>query len=194
MTVVLALRKEFEDSPPYIVYGSDTLLVRGDEKTNLTKGKFIEYDNFIVLFSGVASVRHTLEEFFTKKSLRRRKFMEMKDSTDALDFIAEVTKRLKERLGELGSADAEESSNFQLILVTPHMLYSIDKWGYVTESPDFAIGGSGANCITGLVNSHYPNIEDKEMLVDLANEALIQACQLNLYCGEPIVIKEWDTE
>lgn len=192
MTVVLALRKEFENSPPYIVYGSDTLLVKGDQKNNLSKGKYIEYDNFVVLFAGLAGVRHILEEFFTRKSLRNRKFMEMKDSSDAISFISEVTKRYKERLAEVG-APSEADNNFYLILAAPHMLYSVDSGGHVTESPDFLIEGAGATCIQGLINSQIGLVQDKDELVDLANEALLQACQLNLYCGEPIVLKEWET-
>jgi len=189
MTAIVATRKKFGNKT-YVCFGSDTLITRNNEiELARNNHKFIEYTNFTVLFCGVVSVQTVLEEFKRKKSLKVRKFMQMKDKGDVHDFAATVTKMLKEKLDELGGSGSDGADDFALIIVTKDKLYETDKYAFVCEHDCYISDGSGKPYMDGVLLSGYDRVSSPEELFELTYKCVETATRLNITCGGNIVVK-----
>lgn len=189
MTSILAIRKVI-DGDLRIVWGVDSQFSAGTHKVPLNNcHKFIEFPSFVVLFAGSASVQHVLEDFRYSKVLSKKPYMKMRHRRDVHRFASEVTGTLRKRLKELGAPE-DQGHDFTLIIATPERLYEADWWAFITES-DFVTGGSGGPLLQAVLMSEYSSITTLSGLHDLAERALNIACQIDLYSGPPIIVREF---
>ena len=188
ITAIAALRQKIGNKWE-VVWGCDSRFTRGSEiLLNSNTHKYIEFDNFTVLFCGAAAIQHILEEFKRKKSLSNRKFMAMKNKSHVFEFTEMANKMLKEKLDSLGGT--EEGGDFSLIIVTRHGLYLLDKWAFIEESPTVMTAGSGSPYMVGYITGSLPQIETLDDMKELIYTAIETAVKLNNTCGEPITVKE----
>jgi ATP-dependent protease HslVU (ClpYQ) peptidase subunit len=188
ITAICALRLKI-DNKIEVVWGCDSRITRGNEICYANNNhKFVEFDNFTVLFCGSAAIQHILDEFNRKTSLKKRKFMAMKNINHVFEFTELATKMLDTKIDALGGSD--EGGEFSLIIVTVHGLYLLDKWAFVEESSVMMTSGSGSPYMDGFIKGSLENIKTLDDMKEVVLKSLQVAVDLNTTCGAPLHVKE----
>lgn len=191
MTSIVAIRKVIE-GVPYVVYGHDSQVTFGERKAILRNShKAVEFPNFTALFAGCGPVQHVLEDIRDRKWKNNKlpSYLQMRNRRDVHRFAIEVTTAVKKKLKDL-SAPENEGDDFQLVIATPSKLYDVNFWAFVVETEDFAAGGSGSPYLQAILISNYNSVTTTADLHALAHKSLHTACQIDLYSGLPITVKE----
>lgn len=195
MTAVLGLRKVF-NGEPFVVVAADSLFALGFTRMRpKNASKLVKFPNFVVGFSGVATIQPLLLQFSQDTSLLNQKFMKMTTSMDALRFGDAVFTEYKARLETSGEANLSTDMG-DLIIATPEKLFCVDRFRFVSEHEDFVSTGCADELIAGLLGFTYELVGCPEDLMYLANDVIEKVCEANIGCRPPVrlaVVERYET-
>lgn len=190
MTAILGIKKVLDSGETRVVIASDSLFARGTSKIkSKNRAKLITFPYFIVGFSGICTMQMVLSDILREKAYIDEPFMEMKDLSDALEFsqicFAEIRDRLEAGGGDGGVLDGVGD----LVIASHNGLYNIDKYGFVSEHDAWATSGCADDILNGAMGVLYNNITSIEGLKDVANTAILIACEFSTGCEGPVCIE-----
>lgn len=173
MTAIIALKKNFNGAPKVLI-GSDSLFLQGYSRMKAKdRSKLIEFPNFIVGFSGLASIQPVIYDI--QKDLKLQKSspcFKMRSEQDALEFTRIVFLELKARLEELGET-FEGIGN--LVIATPTQIFDVDRYCMAVECEECAFSGCVDEFMAGIVAAKYDEVSTEEELEELLVLALTLA-------------------
>lgn len=189
MTSIFAIAKHIEGER-VTIWGADSQVSKGLHRSIAKNNfKYVEFAEFTVLFAGNASVQHIFEDFKYRKWKKVPEYFQMRHRRDFHRFAADITEALRKKLKDLGAPE-EDGHDFQLLVVTPSKLFESDWWAFVQES-DIVTGGSGGPLLQAILMSSYNEVTSREELLRLANKAIETTCQIDVFSGPPIIVKEF---
>ena len=192
MTAVVALKKKFGRKVVTVI-AADSLFSAGDFKLNAKDTcKLIQFPNFVVGFSGICTVQTLLKNLVKNKTLRKQKFMEMKNVFHANRFARKVFNDLDAILVESGEEHQVRQLVGELLFVTDKRIFRVDKYGFVSEFEEFTSIGCAYELTTGTLATMYAHVSTPEELKDLAEKSIEVACQYSLSCGPPITVLSYE--
>lgn len=186
MTITAAIM--YEDVA-YI--GSDSLVVCGSKKLTDLKNhsKIIKFDNFLVGYAGLASIRMAVLEVKNSPEYKRKSFLKMRSENDATKFATAVADKLDMILenNPIFKKDQDMETG-QLIILSKSGIYHIDELSGVVAHNNFCAIGSGQDFSFGAyeVLKKYLN---KDNVEETLKECINVSCIHSNLCEGPIVME-----
>lgn len=183
MTILVAVKKNGK-----IFLGADRIITFGNEfRTDLIGGqKIIKLKNAYLATSGYILMDNVIEHLVTTK----HKMMDnpFAKRADVFSFFLELYSELKKAYTLIDSGKDTYAGIYNVFfVVTPQSIFGVSNNLSVSEYPEYAAKGAGADFSLGSFYSLYDTIDDGAELARIALEA---ACHFSTVCKEPLDIIE----
>ena len=168
MTTILAVAKEFEGKRTVWV-SSDSRCTCGSEILSVEEEKIVAFPNFVVLFTGLATIGIVIRDLTKDRAFLREEICKMRSPSDAAQFMAVVQNNLKSLLEN--SPDSSAGGDSRIIIATPEKVYSVDAYLYAYET-DYIGDGSGGTWAQSWIEGTYDSMESKDDIFDSMKKAM----------------------
>jgi ATP-dependent protease HslVU (ClpYQ) peptidase subunit len=183
MTVLVAVKKNGR-----VFLGADRITTFGNEyHTDLVGGqKIMKLKNAYLATSGYTLLDNVLEHLVaTNHKMMDNPF---RTRSDVFSFFLELYSELRKSYTLVDTGKDTYAGVYNVFfIVTPKSIFGISNNLSVSEYPQYAAKGAGADYSLGALYSVYDSVHDGYELVRLALEA---ACHFSVYCREPLDIIE----
>jgi ATP-dependent protease HslVU (ClpYQ) peptidase subunit len=183
MTILVAVKKNGR-----VFVGADRITTFGNEyHTDLVGGqKIIKLRHAYLATSGYSLLDNVIEHLVaTNHKMTENPF---RHRADVFAFFLELYSELRKSYTLVDTGKDTYAGIYNVFfIVTPTAIYGISNNLSVSEFPQYAAKGAGADYSLGALYAVYDSVEDGHELVRLALEA---ACHFSVYCREPLDIIE----
>lgn len=171
-----------------VFLGADRITTFGSEyHTDLVGGeKIIKLKNAYLATSGYILLDNVIEHLVSTN----HKMMDNPFATraDVFSFFLELYTELKKTYTLVDSGKDTYAGVYNVFfVVTPTSIFGVSNNLSVSEYPEYAAKGAGADYSLGCLWSLYDTLDDG---FELVRAALEVACHFSLYCKEPLDIIE----
>lgn len=187
MTILIAIKKNGR-----VFIGADRITTFSSEyHTNLVGGeKIIKLKHAYLATSGYILLDNIIEHLV--ETGHRMMENEFKSRADVFSFFLELYSELKKTYTLVDTGKDVFAGIYNIFfVVTPTSIYGVSNNMSVSEYPEYAAKGAGADYSLGALWALYDTMNDG---YELTRAALEAACHFSVYCKEPLDIVEVKAE